>query len=247
MKYLKALILGLTQGLTEFLPVSSSGHLMLLEELGIGEKSLFFNIMLHLATLVSVCIVYRKKIWFYIKNPLNKEVRFIVVATIPTVLIAFFVRLFFDEVGANLLPFGFMLTTIFLILSTFKWKSIKEIDNMSAFITGIAQGIATIGGVSRSGSTISTQIMLGLDREKAGDFTFLLSIPIILGSVLVEALAFKGFESIDILPLLIAMAVAFLSGIFAIKLFLKLIKKANFLAFAIYTFILSIISFFLVF
>lgn len=247
MSYVKALILGLTQGLTEFLPVSSSGHLMLLQEVGIGEKSLFFNIMLHVATLLSVCIVYRKKLWTYIRHPFQKEVKFLVIATIPTVIIAVLVRLFIDEVGEQLLPFGFMLTTVFLILGTLKWKKTKDMDNISAFIVGIAQGVATIGGVSRSGSTISTQLMLGFDREEAGDFTFLLSIPIIIGSVLVEAFAFSGYENIDVFPMLIAMAASFISGILAIKFFLRIIKKANFLPFAIYTFILSIVSFFLVF
>lgn len=247
MKYLKSIMLGFAQGVTEFLPVSSSGHLMLLEELGLGENSLLFNIMLHIATLLSVCIIYRKKLWSYIKKPFQREVKFLVIATAPTVVIAFFVRLFIDQVGVKLLPFGFMLTTVFLILSSMKWKKVKEMDNISAFITGIAQGIATIGGVSRSGSTISTQMMLGMDKQEAGDFTFLLSIPIIIGSGIIEALVVKGFESVDVVSLLTAMIVAFVSGLFAIKIFLRIIKKGSFFPFAVYTFILSIVSFFIVF
>ncbi|MDD4315543.1 MAG: undecaprenyl-diphosphate phosphatase [Clostridia bacterium] len=248
MKYIEAVILGLCQGLTEFLPVSSSGHLMLLEELGIGESSLLFNLMLHLATLLSVCIIFRKKLWYYIRHPLDKDVLYILIATVPTAALAFVVRLFVDEAGLLLLPFGFFVTSVLLYLSTLKWRAAKEMDGMSAFITGLAQGIATIGGISRSGSTISVMLMLGIDREKAGDFTFLLSIPIILGSALVEILTFSGgFGGVEVLPLALAMVIAFASGLFAIKLFLSMLKNKSLLPFSIYTLLLAIASFVIVY
>lgn len=247
MKYLKALLLGLVQGLTEFLPVSSSGHLMLLEELGVGNKSLYFSLMLHLATLFSICITFRKQIWQIIKKPLQKQMRFILISTIPSGIIALIIRLFIEDVGVRLLPFGFMVTAILLALSSLKWKGGKELDNFSSVIVGIAQGVATIGGVSRSGSVISIQMVLGIEKEKASEFTFLLSIPIIIASVLVEAFAFKGYEKVEMMPLLLAMLVAFLSGLFAIKLFRGVIQKGAFLPFAIYTFLLSIASFFIIY
>lgn len=248
MEYFEALVLGLVQGLTEFLPVSSSGHLMLLEKLGLGESSLLFNLMLHLATLLAVCIVYRKKLWYYIRHPLDKEVILLAVATIPTVALAFVVRLFFENIGLLLLPFGFLATSILLLLSTFKWRKQKEMDYSSAFITGVSQGVAAIGGLSRSGSTISVMLMLGIDREKAGDFTFLLSIPIILGSALVEIIGFSGgFGGVKIMPMLLAMAAAFLSGMFAIKIFLRRLKNKGLLPFSLYTFLLAITAFIVVY
>ncbi len=243
MKYLKALLLGLVQGLTEFLPVSSSGHLMLLETVGFGEESLFFNIMLHLATLFSVCIFYRREIWRILKRPLQKKARLIIIATIPTGVIAFIVRLFIEQVGVRLLPFGFMLTTVLLIVGSLQWSEGKELDNLSAFIVGIAQGAATIGGLSRSGSVYATQMVLGIPKEEAKDFTFLLSIPIILASMIVEIVAFKGYEDTEIMCLLLAMVTAFISGLLAIKVFIKSIQKKGLIPFAVYTFLLSIVSF----
>lgn len=248
MKHLEAVILGLAQGLTEFLPVSSSGHLMLLEEIGIGESSLLFNLMLHLATLLAVCIVYRKKLWYYIKHPLDKEVILLAVATIPTVALAFVLRLFFDNIGMRLLPFGFLANSILLFLSTLKWKGPKQMDYSSALITGVAQGVAAIGGLSRSGSTVSVMLMLGIEREKAGDFTFLLSIPIIVGSAFVEIVGFSGgFGGVEAVPLLLAMAAAFVSGMFAIKVFLRLLKKRSLLPFSIYTLLLAVAAFVVVY
>ena len=120
-------------------------------------------------------------------------------------------------------------------------------DNVLAFITGIAQGIATIGGVSRSGSTVSAQIMLGIDKKEAGDFSFMLSIPIIIGSAVAEAIAFDGFGKVSAAPLLIAMAAAFLSGLLAIKTFLRILATKSLLPFAAYTFLISIAAFVIIY
>lgn len=247
MEYINSIILGFVQGLTEFLPVSSSGHLMLLEKIGIGEESLLFNLMLHLATLLAVCFVYRKKLWVMIRHPFTKEVGFVLLATLPTVAIAFFIRMFFDDIVTKLLPFGFMLTTVFLILGSLKWKREREMNKTTALIIGVTQGIAAFGGVSRSGSTISMGIILGLDKKEAGDFSFILSIPIIIGSALVEVIGFSGVEGINWGTLLVGMLMALLSGILAIKLFLKILKKGKLWPFAIYTFALSIVSFIIIY
>ncbi|MGB4033976.1 MAG: undecaprenyl-diphosphate phosphatase [Christensenellales bacterium] len=247
MAYLEALILGLIQGLTEFLPVSSSGHLVLIQQLGMGEKSLVFNLMLHVATLFAVCLVYRKKLLYLIKNPKSKELRFLLLATLPTIVIALLMRLYVDIMSERILPFGFMVTTVFLIFGSLNWKKQKQMDYSTALLTGVAQGLAVIGGISRSGSTICTQIIMGQDKEQAGDFAFLLSIPIILGSAVVELVAFKGFERVDVGPLILGMIAAFLSGALAIKLFLRALKSRKLLPFAAYTFILSIVSFVLFF
>ncbi|MFW5779991.1 MAG: undecaprenyl-diphosphate phosphatase [Bacillota bacterium] len=243
MAYIEAVVLGLVQGLTEFLPVSSSGHLILLQQLGVGEKSLVFNLLLHLATLFAVVLVYRKTILSLIKNPKSKKLIFLIVATFPTVAIAFFMRMYVDMMSAKLLPFGFMITTVFLILGSLKWKKQKEMNYSTALITGVAQGLAVIGGISRSGSTICAQIVMGRERTEAGDFAFLLSIPIIIGSALVELVAFKGFESVQVLPVILGMLTAFLSGVFAIKSFLRILNSGKLLPFAAYTFVLSVLSF----
>lgn len=247
MEYIQAVVLGLVQGLTEFLPVSSSGHLILLQQLGVGEKSLVFNLMLHLATLFAVCLVYRKTIVSLIKNPKSKKLRFLIIATLPTVGIAFLMRLYVDMMSEKLLPFGFMITTVFLVLGSIKWKKQREMTYSTAIITGVAQGLAVIGGISRSGSTICSQIVMGRERSDAGDFAFLLSIPIILGSALVELVAFRGFEKVQIAPLIMGMLAAFLSGVFAIKSFLRILNAGKLLPFAVYTLALSILSFILLF
>ena len=135
----------------------------------------------------------------------------------------------------------------FIIGFLVTWKKQKQMDYSTALLTGVAQGLAVIGGISRSGSTICTQIIMGQDKEQAGDFAFLLSIPIILGSAVVELVAFKGFERVDVGPLILGMIAAFLSGALAIKLFLRALKSRKLLPFAAYTFILSIVSFVLFF
>lgn len=249
MKYLEAAILGLVQGLTEFLPVSSSGHLMLLERYGIGEESLAFNLLLHLATLFAVCIVYRKKIFALMSRPLRKELLMLLAASVPTVLIVLFVRLFLMDAGIVILPFGFIVTSVFLFLGQMSKKNAleTEIKLLPALITGTAQGIAALAGISRSGSTVSTQLMLGINPEKAGDFSFLLSIPVIAGSAIVELIGFHGLGRLDFGTAAVGMTVAFLSGLIAIKFFLKILKKGSLLPFSIYTFFLGIFSFIFIF
>jgi len=243
--YWEYAVLGLVQGLTEFLPVSSSGHLILLQHLGVGEESLAFDLLLHVATLLAVCIVYRKKLWELIRHPLSHETLMLLLASVPTAVIAFAIRLLLDDYGKLFLPFGFMVTSALLITGQlFKKKADSLVINpKKAIIAGVVQGIAAFPGISRSGSTISSLLIMKTHPEKAGDFSFLLSIPIILGSALVELIAFDGYRSINYLAAFIGMALAFFGGILAIKVFLRLLKNGSLIPFAVYTFALSIVSF----
>ena len=247
--YLESIILGAVQGITEFLPVSSSGHLALLEHLGIGNENLLFNLMLHVATLLVVIIAFWKEIVYCLKNPLSKTVRFVVLASIPTMILAAAVR-YFLPFSVKALPFCFVLTAVILILpSIIKSKSEFSIENDNskkwmgtAVFTGVFQGIATLGGVSRSGMTVTSLQLSGVNREESARLSFLLSIPIILGSAIVELLT-KRASSVQILPLLVAMVTAFVLGLLAVKVFLKLLHKCGLWVFSPYLIVLAILSF----
>lgn len=246
--YLQYFILGLTQGVTEFLPVSSSGHLYLLESLGIGKQSLIENLFMHLATLLVVIIVFRKKIWEMLKHPISKG-KFVIIATIPTAIIAGLIRYLVPEVG-KLLPLMFVITSVFLIMPSIiknrKWELDSKGMVTNAIIVGISQGIACFNGISRSGATTSTMRVLGISAEDSADICFILSIPIILGSSLVEVLTTKSISNINVLPLILALFVAFIAGLFAVKTFIKVLKNKKLWIFSIYTFLLAIASFFVV-
>lgn len=263
MSILVALILGIVQGLTEFLPVSSSGHLFLLNEIfGVNGDFLMLSIILHLATLLAVLIVFRKDIWQLIKHPFSKQACNLYIATVPTVIIVLLFKFVFGDIfeNASLLPFCFMLTAVLLfityLLSNKKIED-KSYENQfegnikwtSALGMGISQGFATIPGISRSGSTICTGLLLGESRKDSAKFSFLMSIPIILASMLYEIVfssSTASLSQIGILPLIVAFVSAFVVGIFSIKFMLKIIEKAKYYYFSIYLFILSIISLFIV-
>lgn len=249
MNILQGAILGLVQGLTEFLPVSSSGHLVLLQKIfGISEGTLFFSIMLHVGTLIAVCVVYRRQIWEMLKHPFQKKVGMLLLALIPTVVIALLFNDFFEAAyGGAYLGLGFLLTALILTVSErLRVKNAKTIQSMKwydALFIGTVQGVAILPGVSRSGSTIAGALFSGLDRDSAADFSFLLSIPAILGSVVLEVpdVLRAGFSSIDWGPVLVGMAIAALTGYFAVRLMLRLIKKKKLWPFAVYVAVLGVL------
>lgn len=259
-----AMLLGLVQGLTEFLPVSSSGHLLLLQKMfGISEGTMFFTVMLHLATLVAVIIVYWEIIVSLIKKPIQKTVGLLIVATIPAVAIALLSKLvapvgaFFDAAeGGKYLGFGFLLTSALLLISDnvrrtkfdengekveAKGKKIKQVQVKDALIIGCMQGVGVLPGVSRSGSTISGALFSGLNRKTAADFSFLMSIPAIIGGAVFEipdAIA-TGMSGLHWTTLVAGMLVAGMTGYFAIKLMIAAIKKKKLWGFAVYTAVLG--------
>ncbi len=291
MEIWEAFVLGIIQGLSEFLPISSSGHLLLIEKLGIGQENLFFNVMLHVGTLLAVLIALRKT-WIQLiiqpfgdlKKRLTKRKTvstkqnkpsgqtisglkaanetyeyqkvfgglaaskidgYLVLACVPTVAFAFAFKLLFpDLLEGKLLGCGFVLTAVLLYAGE-NFNSTKSalLAPKTSVLTGVLQGIAVLPGVSRSGATISALTLQGVEKKAATTFSFLLSIPIILGSALYESLdLFTGKATLSIAPAAVVagMISAFLSGLVAIKFFLKLIEKHSMTGFVIYTLLLGI-------
>lgn len=248
--FLALFFLGLIQGLTEFLPVSSSGHLVLFSQIFGIEESLFVSILLHVATLLSICVVFYKDIWNLIRHPFSQQTMQIVVATIPTCLIVLVLMpLVKSSFSGTLLPACFLITAIVLLLAQklSKHKSEQKIDYKTALIMGIAQGFAVFPGISRSGSTISAGLLCGKDKSEVAKFSFLMSVPIILLSLLMEIFEIlTGYlvPSIQVLPTILAFILAFIVGIFAIKLMMKLTSGSNLKWFSFYLIIISIVTLF---
>lgn len=241
----QALVLGLVQGASEFLPVSSSGHLLLLEKLGVGEENLFFNVTLHVGTLFAVLIAMRKKWIPLARKPFNKTNGMILLACVPTVALAFLFKLLAPSLlDGKLLGCSFVLTATLLYLGeNFKPTKSTLLTPKTSILTGILQGIAVLPGVSRSGATISALTLQGVDKKAATTFSFLLSIPIIIGSALYESLDLitgKATVYISASVVVAGVIAAFLSGLAAIKLFLKLIEKHSMAGFIAYTLLLGI-------
>lgn len=250
MEILALFFLGLVQGLTEFLPVSSSGHLVLFSQIFGIEEELFVSIILHCATLLSILIVFWKDVWQMISHPFSKQTMLIVVATIPTCLICLvlmpIIKLSFSGI---ILPVCFLVSAILLLLSerSTKNKEATEISYKSAFWIGVAQGFAVFPGISRSGTTISAGLFAGNKKEEVAKFSFLMSIPIIILSLIMEIVEIAiGGVSIDVSAVGISLAfvTAFLVGIVAIKTMLKITKSAKLRYFSYYLILISIISLF---
>lgn len=250
MEILALFFLGLVQGLTEFLPVSSSGHLVLFSQIFGIEEELFVSIILHCATLLSILIVFWKDVWQMISHPFSKQTMLIVVATIPTCIICLvlmpIIKLSFSGM---ILPVCFLVSAILLLLSerSTKNKETTEISYKSAFWIGVAQGFAVFPGISRSGTTISAGLFAGNKKEEVAKFSFLMSIPIIILSLIMEIVEIAiGGVSIDVSAVGISLAsvTAFLVGIVAIKTMLKITKSAKLRYFSYYLILISIISLF---
>ncbi|WP_317853830.1 undecaprenyl-diphosphate phosphatase [Chakrabartyella piscis] len=252
MDIIHALILGLIQGLTEFLPVSSSGHLVLFQNLfGITEGTQFFTILLHVATLVAVFIYYWEDIWTLIKKPIQRTTMLLIFGTIPTVIIALLFNDTFDAIfgAGKFIGFNFIFTGCILLYADSCRSGRKRISRMSnpdAFIVGTCQGLAILPAVSRSGMTISACLSRGMDRESAARFSFLLSIPAILGAmVLMLKDVITGEvalgDSIGIMPMVVGFLAAAVSGYFAIRAMVNIIKRGKLKYFSYYVFILGIV------
>lgn len=248
MDILHAIILGIVQGLTEFLPVSSSGHLEIVKALlnnkNIGEQSMLMTVVLHGATALSTIYIFRNDIIIIIKglySGVKEQVNFsikIILSMIP----AAFVGLFWeDEIeaifGGDLILVGAMLIVTALLLFFADKAKItdKKISFLNAIIIGVSQAIAILPGISRSGATISTSVLLGIDKEKSARFSFLMVVPLILGKISKDI--FSGdisFSSSESLPLLFGFISAFIIGIIACKWMIKIVKNSQLSYFAIY-------------
>lgn len=268
MTILKAIILGVIQGLTEFLPVSSSGHLAVTQQLlkVPEDRILFFTIMLHLGTLFSVFVVYSRDIAMIVVEflrligevitgkgfKLNNEHRklgvFIIIATIPTGLMGILLGNIFERFYSSTLVIGIAL----LITGTLLWlaeksnsgkRNIGHMSWMDAAIVGIFQGFAITPGISRSGSTIVGSLFRGFNKELATKFSFLISIPAILGATVLEVKdVFEvGMGDITVGIVIAGVLAAFISGLFAIRTLINFIKKEKLYYFSFYTWAIGLV------
>jgi len=262
MNGLEALILGLLQGLTEYLPVSSSGHLAIGSALfGIeGEESLSFTILVHIATVLSTLVILWKEIAWIFKGlfrfEMNDETRYvlnIVVSMIPVGIVGVFFKDTVEAIfGSGLLVVGCMLLLTALLLAFSYYAKPRQKEKISlrdAFIIGLAQACAVMPGLSRSGSTIATGLLLGNKKEYLAQFSFLMVIPPILGEALLDALKMMQGESlggdIPASSLLIGFLAAFVSGCLACKWMINIVKKGKLIYFAIYCAIAGAVTIFL--
>lgn len=250
MKILQSIILGIVQGLTEFLPVSSSGHLIVIKKLfGIDQEQfgLTYDIALHFATLIAVFIVFWPDILALLKKPIQKTTGLLIVATIPAALVG----VFFDDYIENIsqsggfLGLAFVFTAFLLFFSQKAKQKAKNIDLMSykdAAVIGLMQGVAVMPGISRSGSTTSAGLIMGVEKESSMRFAFLMSIPVIMGSAV---LGVKDIITeptpVEWAPVIAGMLAAGISGYFAVKFMLNFFKKRSLNLFAVYVGILGVL------
>ena len=254
MDIIDAIILGLIQGLTEFLPVSSSGHLELgkaiLGSQSIPKESLLFTIVLHFATALSTLVVFRKEVFVILKGLFqfkwNEEAKFsvkIIISMIPAVFIGLFFEDQLEELfGENIQLVGFMLiiTALLLFLADRAADTKKNVTFGNALIIGISQAIAILPGISRSGATISTSVLLGIDKTKAARFSFLMVVPLIFGSIAKTITDGQlNFDSTQLTPMLAGFATAFIAGLLACTWMIQLVKKSKLTYFSIYCLIVG--------
>lgn len=259
MTIMMAVLLGFIQGLTEFLPVSSSGHLVLAQSMmtGFTQPGLLFDTMLHLATLVAVLIYFRERvknlmlaffglffqqyrvIYFQNKNFLWG----IILSSIPTAIIG----LALDKNASgffgspSVVGYCLILTSVLLVLSDMM-KPVGSVTPAKAVIIGIVQGIAVIPGISRSGATIAAGLFLGIKRAEMAEFSFLMSVPAIFGAVLLQSRHIETLPADQLAAYGAGMLTAFISGLLAISFMIYFIKKANLKMFALYCLIMGIVA-----
>jgi undecaprenyl-diphosphatase len=254
---IEAIILGIIQGLTEFLPVSSSGHLELakavLGDQSLPEESLLFTVVLHFATALSTIVIFRKEIAEIFTGLLqfkwNEQAEFsvkIILSMIPAAVIGV---IFNDQIEAlfsrQILLVGAMLilTGLLLFLADRAKNTNKKVTYSSALLIGISQAIAILPGISRSGATISTSVLLGIDRERAARFSFLMVVPLILGKMAKDLLEGGIAKSqMEILPLVLGALAAFISGLIACQWMISLVKKSQLKYFSFYCLIVGTIA-----
>jgi len=257
MEIIDAIILGIIQGLTEFLPVSSSGHLELgkaiLGDNSVPEESLLFTVVLHFATALSTIVVFRKDILDLIKGALkfkwNDDLQFIskiALSMVPAVIVGLFFEAQLEALfGGNILLVGCMLivTAILLFMADKAKDTDKKVSFKNAFVIGISQAVAMLPGISRSGATISTSVLLGNDKTKAARFSFLMVVPLIFGKIAKDILSGDlSYDAGNFTSLSIGFVAAFVAGLFACTWMIALVKKSKLSYFAIYCVIVGLIA-----
>lgn len=256
MTTLQAIILGIVQGLTEFLPVSSSGHLMLASEILNTDLSaaddLTFSLTLHAATVLSTIVVLWREVWRLAKGlfstKFNEEQAYIlkiVISMIPVGIVGFCFMDYIEAAFSSVLFVGVMLLVTALLL-TFAYKAKprqkSEISYRDAFIIGIAQACATLPGLSRSGTTIATGLLLGNKKESVAQFSFLMVLPPILGNALLDILKGDFGGGVELLPLVAGFVTAFVTGALACKFMLEIVKRGKLIWFAAYCALAGVVA-----
>jgi undecaprenyl-diphosphatase len=254
---IRAVILGIVQGLTEFLPISSSGHLELakyfLHDTSLAEESLLMTVTLHAATALATLTIFRREVGDIFKGLFqfrwNGEARYslkIILSMIPAALIGL---VFEDQMellfNRQILLVGFMLliTGLLLYLADHARITDKEVGYSNALIIGIAQAVAILPGISRSGATISSSVLLGIDREGAARFSFLMVVPLILGKMAKEMIEGNLSQSAaEVLPMAAGFAAAFFTGLLACAWMIKLVKNSKLSYFSLYCFTIAIFA-----
>jgi undecaprenyl-diphosphatase len=251
---IKAVVLGIIQGLTEFLPVSSSGHLELgkyfLNDQSIAEESLLMTVTLHAATALSTIVVFRKDIWEIFRGLFqfkwNEETQFsvkILLSMIPAVLVGLLLEDQIEQLfNQNILLVGVMLliTGALLFLADRAKQTDQKVGYLQAIVVGLAQAIAILPGISRSGATISTSVLLKIDRTRAARFSFLMVVPLILGKMAKDILDGALQATANPGALSAGFVAAFLTGLLACTWMIRLVKKAQLSYFSIYCFLVGI-------
>jgi len=246
---ISALFLGIVQGLTEWLPVSSSGHLVIVQQIMKMNVPLLFDVMLHFGTLLAVIVFFWKDILKILKSLFTldfkskegKLIIFIIVGTVPVALAGFIFHDIIESFFSNLLAVGIsLIITGIILLLTKKSQGKKELTLFDSILIGIAQAFALIPGISRSGATISTGLFRKIDKKTVFKFSFLLSIPAIIGANLLELIKEPIVET-DILPLFICVITSALIGYLSLKILYSMLKKGKFYYFSFYCFILGLL------
>ena len=265
MSTVQSLLLGALQGVAEFLPISSSGHLMLLRNvMNLEDIPLLYDVLLHVSTLIVVVIVFRKKIlsilssiWRYLRRASAPEDRenlnltlYILVATVVTggvgLVLSGFEEVFFRQ--PRLVSLLFLITALILISTLFgrSRRDYLQMGFFGALIVGLAQGVGVLPGISRAGITISVALLWGLDRQRAGEFSFLIAIPAILGALLLQLReAGSLLEVVDPAALVAGFAASFAVGLIALLLLLRVVRKGRLAMFSIYLVPLAVVTFIL--
>lgn len=242
MSILEGMILGVIQGITEFFPVSSSGHLVIFRYfLDIQETSLLFEVLVHLGTLVAVVVVFWEDVVSLIRRPFQKLSYLILAGVIPTAIIGFV----FHDAIAQMFESVTATAVMMLVTGLILWfvdiyasgrKPLGAMGYGEAVFVGLAQGLAIMPGLSRSGTTIAASLITGLDRQAAPRYSFLLSIPVILGATFLEAKDFiaTDFSTDLLIPYLVGMLAASIAGYFAIRLFVRFVRQGKLHYFSYY-------------
>lgn len=242
MNYQSSLFLGIIQGLTEFLPVSSSGHLVILQSIipSFSQPGVLFDVILHAGTLLAVLV-------YFVKDILAMKLKYlvlIIIGTIPAALFGYFFQDFLESLFSSVKVVGVaLIATSIMNFYTDKIKGVKEkISLYDAFTIGTAQALAIIPGISRSGSTIFAGSTLGIKKTQAAKFSFLLSVPAVFGANLLQFAEYGRSEVLKIDLYFFGFLGAFVAGLVAINLVFKLLKRGNFKIFAYYCLILGVVA-----